>query len=502
MESGQTIAGKYRLNQLLGAGGMASVWSATNVFTERQVAVKFMLPAVARTEEAARRFLLEAKVSARIDHPNVIDVMDVGQTEDGMLFLVMELLTGVSLETALKRQQPPMMLHEFAFVMIEVARALAAAHKSGIIHRDLKPTNIFLHKAKGGEAIPKILDFGVSKFLDEENNHALTVAGTVLGSPLYMSPEQARGEADIDGRTDIFAFGGIMFEALCGARAYEGQNFNQLIVSIATKQPKNVDEHAPMMPAPLRAVARECLATDREKRVQSFELVAEHLLAALPGLEALPMRLPLPAGTSADPDATNALPVVRPSDRPPPMELADVSMGAQASWATPSGVTTRTVNTRRPPSTSTNVLLGGAGLGAIVLLGVIGLVVLVVTKRVHAVKPPAPPVVTIAPPETPAPPPSTIPTASAEPPVISVDSLPVVVKPGARANGRLSVAAAPGWCTLSIDGRSVGATPVASLDLTSGPHTLKCEAPSGKSKVATVVVSEGGTTRYKFSTDD
>src|SRR5947209_3923638 len=104
MISGQTIAGKYRINQLLGSGGMASVWSATNIFTERQFAIKFMLPAVARTPEAARRFLMEAKVSARVDHPNIIEIIDVGQTEDGSLFLVMELLTGVSLETAMRRQ--------------------------------------------------------------------------------------------------------------------------------------------------------------------------------------------------------------------------------------------------------------------------------------------------------------------------------------------------------------------------------------------------------------
>ena len=108
MEAGQTIAGKYRLNRLLGTGGMATVWSATNVFTEREFAIKFMLPQVARTPEAARRFLLEAKVSARINHPNIIEVIDVGQAEDGSLFLVMELLTGVSLDVAVRRQQPPM----------------------------------------------------------------------------------------------------------------------------------------------------------------------------------------------------------------------------------------------------------------------------------------------------------------------------------------------------------------------------------------------------------
>ena len=117
MEAGQTIAGKYRLNRLLGTGGMATVWSATNVFTEREFAVKFMLPQVARTPEAARRFLLEAKVSARINHPNIIEVIDVGQAEDGSLFLVMELLLGSSLDVAVRRQDPPMSVGEFVGLM-------------------------------------------------------------------------------------------------------------------------------------------------------------------------------------------------------------------------------------------------------------------------------------------------------------------------------------------------------------------------------------------------
>ena len=126
MEKGQTIAGKYRLNRLLGTGGMASVWSATNVFTEREFAIKFMLPQVARTPEAARRFLLEAKVSARINHPNIIEVIDVGQAEDSSLFLVMELLTGSSLDVAVRRRTPSMPVSEFMRFMRNVDEDLTA----------------------------------------------------------------------------------------------------------------------------------------------------------------------------------------------------------------------------------------------------------------------------------------------------------------------------------------------------------------------------------------
>ncbi|MDB4947173.1 MAG: Serine/threonine protein kinase, partial [Labilithrix sp.] len=335
MESGKVVAGKYRLNQLLGQGGMAEVWSATNTFTERQLAIKFMNMQVAKTPEAAARFLKEAKVSARINHPNIIEIHDVGQTDDGQLFLVMELLTGFPLEVALRRQNPPMTLYEFGIVMVEVGDALAAAHKSGIIHRDLKPSNVFLHKPHTGSAasrapMPKLLDFGVSKFLEEDVNHALTIAGTVLGSPLYMSPEQARGDSNLDGRTDVFAFGAILFEALCGYRAYEARNFNALIVKIATTPPKPIDQCAPHVPESLRAIVRGCLEVDLKRRLQSFEEITARLRAALPELEASPLRLPTPlvASSGADPDATNALPVLRASDRPPAIEQYGASSGS------------------------------------------------------------------------------------------------------------------------------------------------------------------------------
>src|SRR5580704_12855112 len=327
METGQTIAGKYRLNRLLGTGGMASVWSATNVFTEREFAIKFMLPQVARTPEAARRFLLEAKISARINHPNIIEVIDVGQAEDSSLFLVMELLTGSSLDVATRRRTPSMPVHDFMRFMRDVAEALAAAHRCGVIHRDLKPTNVFLHTDRDGRIVPKILDFGVSKILEEENNTAHTVVGTVLGSPLYMSPEQAMGAEGIDGRTDVFAYGSILFEALTGQRAYDGPNFNALIVTIATTQPRRVDDVAPQLPEPLRALIRDCLITDKTRRLDSFERVVERLDGMMIKLEKQTGPLPYARreqaaadaadAAEADVGATKAM-VTHVSERPPP----------------------------------------------------------------------------------------------------------------------------------------------------------------------------------------
>jgi len=528
MQRGDIVAGKYRLNLPLGSGGMAEVWSATNTFTERQVAIKFMNAQVAKTPEAAARFLKEAKVSARVNHPNIIDILDVGQTEQNQLFLVMELLTGFPLETALRRQTPPMTLYEFAIVMIEVGEALAAAHKAGIVHRDLKPTNIYLHKVKEGVAIPKLLDFGVSKFLEEDMNHALTIAGTVLGSPLYMSPEQARGESNLDGRTDVFSFGAILFEALCGYRAYEAKNFNALIVKIATTKPKSIDTCAPHVPDSLRRVVRACMESDLKRRAQSFDDVIPMMREAMSELEASPLRLPTPLVATAviDPDATNALPVLRASDRPPPVpHMGDTIPGMTAMMSqsgsippgsfpgtAPSGSYGQTPNTSYAsvsivaPKTRNPAWLVAAG--AALVIGGIGIGALVGAR---------PPSVTAGATATlPAPEsnianaagaPTTEPSSSSssnEPPTVSVDSLPKAAAANAvpKGAGRLSLAASPGSCTIAIDGTERGTTPVAAIDLPAGTHEISCKPASGKPRVATVVVQDGATSKYRFALDD
>ena len=528
MKSGNVVAGKYRLNQLLGSGGMAEVWSATNTFTEKQIAIKFMNAQVAKTPEAAARFLKEAKVSARVNHPNIIDIHDVGQTEDGQLFLVMELLTGFPLEVALRRQNPPMTYYEFALTMVEVAGALAAAHKSGVIHRDLKPTNIFLHKIRDGVAMPKLLDFGVSKFLEDDKDHALTVAGTVLGSPLYMSPEQARGESNIDGRTDVFAFGAILFEALCGFRPYDAKNFNALIVKIATTKPKSIDEHAPNAPESLRAVVRACLEPNLTHRAQSFEQVVQMLKAAMNEIEFSDARLPPPTIASAvvDPDATNALPVLRASDRPPPV-MGEATIPSQPplmstgsgsippgmgsgptgpSWHTSTPNTSyASINVPGPAPSKAPWLVAG---GAMAVAAALAIGLVVIAKR------PSPPVTattsaTSAVVMTAADPVPPTPTSHPkdETPTMSVDALPQASSktpagPVVKGYGRLGVTASPGWCNVAVDGKDKGPTPIAGLDLSAGQHTLTCKTPSGKTKSMTVFVPEGQTAKQKFSFED
>jgi len=447
----EVIAGKYRLAQSLGVGGMAEVWSATNRFTERQVAIKLLAREIAGAPDATQRFLNEAKVSARVDHPNIVEILDVGQAEDGQLFLVMELLTGHTLETALRRQRPPLTSHELALVMTDIAAALDAAHAAGIVHRDLKPSNIFLHKTKNSVR-PKLLDFGVSKFRgkregDTEEEQSITIAGTVLGSPLYMSPEQARGETEVDGRSDIFAFGGILFEALTGFRAYDAKNFNALIVKIATSRPKSIDDHIPNAPESIRRVVRACLEPDLARRAASFREVLVLLRAALPDLAAAPRPLPAALVPAAlfDPDATNALPVFTPST---PIVLSEATVYEAA------------LEPREAPRPSPWLPVAG---GAVIIAGM----------AIYSMR------------SVPAPPAT---ATTARPP-------PIVVR-----KSELTVVASPGTCVVSIDGSERGPSPV-TAKLASGEHTVTCRPSSGPVRTGNVTVGPDAPARYRFLLD-
>ncbi len=559
MAAHRIVVGKYRLNEVLGTGGMAEVWSATNKFTERQIAIKFMHPEVGKNPEAAARFLNEAKVTARIAHPNIIDIQDVGQTEEGQLFLVMELLHGVPLENALKRQMPPMTLAELARIMIEVGDALSAAHKSGIVHRDLKPTNIFLHTVKDGVRIPKILDFGVSKFFEDEQNPALTVTGSVLGSPLYMSPEQARGETSLDGRTDVFAFGAILFEALCGFRAYEARNFNALIIKIGTTPPRDIDACAPAVPESLRRIVRACLEWDLKKRAPSFEAVTAMLRAALPELQRSSMRLPTTLAPAAlsDTESTQPLPPVRPSVATPssphraagPGEFfgstplrasaahgipsdapaayggpatpsdAPAAYGGPATVPPPLGATLpswqtphtsyASIGPKAPAGSVPPLRIAAIAAGLVTTIGVATGVMLgsrsaasTTTTTAVTVDLPAVPVAMPTPPIAIPPSEPIVAASSPDVPAISVDALPRAGKKVApRGVGRLAVSAAPGWCALHVDGKDRGPTPVVVPDLVAGPHRLECRAPTGKLQSAVVQVEPSGTARHKFSVE-
>jgi eukaryotic-like serine/threonine-protein kinase len=276
LEAGDLISGKYRLLRLLGSGGMGSVWAARNELTDRDFAVKFLHPRLAENKEALHRFFLEARACGQIKHPAVVEVYDMGQAEDGSPYLVMQLLEGEGFDQRLTRAgvfRPSEAATWIAFV----ARGLEEAHVRGLVHRDLKPGNVFFALDDRGDVIPKLLDFGVSKATSNQFDIRVTDTGAVLGSPAYMSPEQARGDADIDGRSDVWSLGVILYESLTGKMPFDAGNYNALMVAIITQPHKPVAEIAPGVPGELSQIVDRALAKDRDQRIGTARELAERL---------------------------------------------------------------------------------------------------------------------------------------------------------------------------------------------------------------------------------
>ena len=238
---GDVVAGKYRLDAVLGEGGQALVWRARNLALEADVALKLVRP---DSEDRApvHRLLREARAAARLDHPAIVRVFDLGETEAGDPFLVMELLSGEDLADLLvKRRQLP--AEEAVQMLLPIADALVSAHAQGIIHRDLKPANVFL--ARNGEHTqPKLLDFGIVKLRlpASPNGETITNDGVVIGSLAYLSPEQARGLADIDERADVWCFCAMLYECLTGETPFQGTSYHQLLRSITDDEPRSILE--------------------------------------------------------------------------------------------------------------------------------------------------------------------------------------------------------------------------------------------------------------------
>jgi eukaryotic-like serine/threonine-protein kinase len=285
LQSGDLISGKYRLLRLLGQGGMGSVWAARNELTDRDFAIKFLHPKLADNKEALHRFFLEARACGQIKHPAVVDVYDMGQAEDGSPYLVMQLLEGEGYDQRLSRAgcfRPAEAASWVAFV----ARGLEEAHVRGLVHRDLKPGNIFFALDDRGDVIPKILDFGVSKATgtNAQGELVLTDTGAVLGSPAYMSPEQARGDTDVDSRSDVWSLGIILYESLTGKAPFDASNYNALMVNIITRPHKPVAEVAPGVPLELSQVVDQAMAKDRNARISTARELAERLEGLAPRL--------------------------------------------------------------------------------------------------------------------------------------------------------------------------------------------------------------------------
>jgi serine/threonine-protein kinase len=303
MTPGIVVGGKYRLVRLLGQGAMGEVWAAVNEATGGEAALKLLSRP---REELRHRLLREARACGKLRHRNIIDVHDVGETDEGEPFLVMALLNGETLADLLDRKrrlEPP----RAAQIARDIARALAAAHKVGVVHRDLKPANVFLHREEGGDdIIVKVLDFGVSKDL-EQSDGLMTVAGATVGSPAYMSPEQARSAQDLDHRTDLWSLGVVLFEMLTGKRPFEG-DAHQVLAKIAFGPIPHVAQYVRNVEPELAALVARCLEREREKRFDA----AEDLATALERFARTDAPAPASSGPRAPPeDDDGAMPTMR-----------------------------------------------------------------------------------------------------------------------------------------------------------------------------------------------
>jgi eukaryotic-like serine/threonine-protein kinase len=289
LQAGELIQSRYRLQRLLGSGASGSVWAARNELIDRDVALKIMRPDVAEDAVALQRFFNEAKASGRVRSPSIVEILDLGQAEDGSPFLVFELLEGEGLDEKLRREGTvaPEMLME---MLVGVARALELAHAQGIIHRDLKPANIFVTRGQNGQPIAKILDFGISKIFDTGHNFTLTRTGTVVGSPAYMSPEQAAGREDIDGRADIWSLGVVMYEALTGTLPHQAANYNQLMVRILTQDSDAVSTRKSDLPQSVSAIVDACLKRERDARTSNSGTLASQMEGTLREMRAVRFR--------------------------------------------------------------------------------------------------------------------------------------------------------------------------------------------------------------------
>jgi serine/threonine protein kinase len=268
---GWVIDDKYRIVSLIGQGGMSAIYEAEHIGGRGAVAIKVLHPALADDPDAIARLRHEALVVGAIGHPNLCEIYDLGRTPDGSAYLAMERLVGESLAERI-RHFGPMSFGELAPIVLQILAALEAAHQKGILHRDLKPENVFVVE-QPGRASPtaKLLDFGISKSMgyDFGEQQRLTHSGMVMGTPYYMSPEQARGDSNLDQRVDLWAVAVLMYEALTGRRPFVATNYNALLVKILTSRPRPIQKVVAGIPDAVAALVDRGLSKLREDRFQT-----------------------------------------------------------------------------------------------------------------------------------------------------------------------------------------------------------------------------------------
>jgi serine/threonine protein kinase len=281
LDVGTTIDGRYRVLRLLGAGGMGDVYEAENLALGRRVAIKVVSTRRQGSDDAIPRLLREAQAVAAIQHPNICDVYDVGTTPEGMPYLVLERLVGQTLEERERRQRklPPVLVIE---LFGQILAGLRAAQDVGIVHRDLKPANVFLVARQGFTPVVKLLDFGFAKMLNANDLRTITRPGRSCGTPQYMSPEQLRAEEGIDGRSDIFAVGVMMYEALTGRHPFAGTSLAEIGTRILREDPTPASTVRKSLSTKFDSVLSRAMAKRRDERYRTALDMQVALLALGP----------------------------------------------------------------------------------------------------------------------------------------------------------------------------------------------------------------------------
>ncbi|MBK8312743.1 MAG: SUMF1/EgtB/PvdO family nonheme iron enzyme [Acidobacteria bacterium] len=270
---GTVLDGRYRLESLIGEGGMGNVYRATHVHLDSEVAVKLLRPEFVADQTAIKRFRLEAKAAGRIHHPNAVKVTDFGVTNERVVYLTMELVRGQSLRSII-RKEGKLDYIRTVNIASQVCGAVEAAHRGGVIHRDLKPDNILIEGINNTERV-KVLDFGIAKLRETKTDNFLTQAGTIIGTPQYMSPEQCQGK-HLDPKSDIYSIGILIYEMLTGEVPFDGESTLQIVYNQLHVQPRPILELSPHVPVPIAEVIMRALEKEPERRQSSaIQLSAE-----------------------------------------------------------------------------------------------------------------------------------------------------------------------------------------------------------------------------------
>jgi eukaryotic-like serine/threonine-protein kinase len=300
---GTVLAGRYEVVRRIGEGGMGAVYEAKHALIGKRVAVKVLLEKFHAKSDFVARLLQEARLASSIGHQNIVDVTDFGTTEDGRSFVVMEFLDGESLAD-LERREAPLPIERSLRIARQAASALGAAHAKGIFHRDVKPENLYLVR-RGDADFVKVVDFGISKAVkpggdDGAEAYRLTHTGLLLGTPLYMSPEQARGDEDLDHRADIWALGVLLYECLTGEVPFRANNYLQIISQVLTHEPLSPSRLRPELGIPdaIDAVVMRAMEKDRARRYQTMAELEGDLERLLAGDQNVGLR-PAQGGTPA-----------------------------------------------------------------------------------------------------------------------------------------------------------------------------------------------------------